>query len=301
MSFTISLKMRRRWVDRISGTWTVISILILLLLPLAIGLGLVVKSLPILRDYSLGSLLGSAAWSPMEGKFGFYAFIMGSLGVTLLSFLLSAPVCLLSAIYLTQYAPQWLRQGMSFVIDVLAGIPSVVYGVWGVLVVVPFIAEHLSQAFGAVTTGYSLLAGGIVLAIMVVPYTLNMLIEVFGSIPVELKEASLSVGATYWQTIKWVLIRKGRTGIIAAVGLGVSKALGETIAVLMVVGNVAQIPHSVFQPAYPLAALIANNYGDMMSAPRYEAALMTSALVLFVIIVLFNMASNLLIYRKAED
>jgi phosphate transport system permease protein len=301
MSFAISLKTRRAWVDRISGGWTLVCIVVLLLLPLAIGLGLAVRSLPVLESHSPGKLLGSAAWSPMEGLFGLRAFIAGSVGVTLLSFLLSAPVCLLSAIYLTQYAPRWLKQGMYFVIDVLAGIPSVVYGVWGVLVVVPFIADHLAPLFGAATTGYSLLAGGIVLAIMVVPYTLNMLIEVFDSIPVELKEASLSVGATYWETIKWVLIRRGRSGIIAALALGVSKALGETIAVLMVVGNVAQIPRSVFQPAYPLAALLANNYGDMMSAPSYEAALMTSALVLFAIIIVFNMLSNLLIYRRSED
>lgn len=301
MSFTLSLKTRRVWVDRISSGWTGICIVILLLLPLAVGLGLVIKSLPILRIYSLKSLLGSAAWSPMEGQFGFYAFILGSVWVTLLSFILSAPVCLLSAIYLTQYAPRWLKQGMYFVIDVLAGIPSVVYGVWGVLVVVPFIGKHLAPAFGASSTGYSLLAGGIVLAIMVIPYTLNMLIEVFGSIPVELKEASLSVGATYWESIKWILLRQGKSGIIAAVGLGISKALGETIAVLMVVGNVVQIPHSVFQPAYPLAALLVNNYGDMMSVPLYDAALMGSALILFVIIVLFNMASNLLIYHKSDD
>jgi phosphate transport system permease protein len=293
-----SLKIRRKWEDRISGGWMCLSIFILLLLPLAIGLGLVLKSLPILRAYSLGSLLGTAAWSPLEGKFGFYAFIMGSVWVTVLSFLLSGPVCLLSAIYLTQYAPRWLRQGMYFVIDVLAGIPSVVYGVWGVLVVVPFVGKTLAPAFGAVSTGYSLLAGGIVLAIMAIPYMLNMLIEVFNSIPVELKEASLSVGATYWETIKWILLRQGKSGIIAAMGLGISKALGETIAVLMVVGNVVQIPRSVFQPAYPLPALLANNYGDMMSVPLYDAALMLSALILFVMIVLFNAMSNLVIYRR---
>jgi len=297
----LSLKIRRKWVDRISGGWMCISIFVLLLLPLAIGLGLVLKSLPILHQYSLGSLLGTAAWSTLEGKFGFYAFILGSLWVTVLSFILSAPVCLLSAIYLTQYAPRWLTQGMYFVIDVLAGIPSVVYGVWGVLVVVPLVGKTLAPAFGTTSTGYSLLAGGIVLAIMAIPYMLNMLIEVFNSIPIELKEASLSVGATYWETIKWILLRQGKSGIIAALGLGISKALGETIAVLMVVGNVVQIPHSVFQAAYPLPALLANNYGDMMSVPLYDAALMLSALILFVMVVLFNALSNLVIYKRNSE
>lgn len=296
-----SLHIRRKWVDRLSNGWMSFSIFLLLVLPLAIGLGLVLKSLPILGEYSLGSLLGSANWSPMEGHFGFYAFIIGSLWVTLLSFILSAPVCLLSSIYLTQYAPSWLMQGMYFIIDVLAGIPSVVYGVWGVLVVVPLIGNYLAPFFGASSTGYSLLAGGIVLAIMAIPYMLNMLIEVLHSIPVELKEASLSLGATYWETIKWVLLRQGKTGIIAALGLGISKALGETIAVLMVVGNVVQIPHNIFQPAYPLPALIANNYGDMMSVPLYDAALMLSALILFAIVVLFNALSNLLLYKRRGE
>ncbi|HTN36489.1 MAG TPA: ABC transporter permease subunit, partial [Arachidicoccus sp.] len=134
-------------------------------------------------------------------------------------------------------------------------------------------------------------------AIMAVPYMLNMLMEVFRSIPIELKEASLSVGATYWETIKWILLRKGMTGIIAALSLGISKALGETIAVLMVVGNVAEVPKSVFDAAYPLPALIANNYGDMMSVPLYDSALMFSALILFVIILVFNAFTNVFLYR----
>ena len=287
----------RKRVDRISNTWLNVATVFLLLLPLAIGLGLVLKSLPLFRQYSFGSLISSSEWSPMEGKFGFYAFIIGSLWVTLLSFVLSAPVCLLAAIYLTQYAPRWLTQAMYFVIDVLAGIPSVVYGVWGVLVVVPLISEHVAPAFGFTTTGYCVLSGGVVLAIMAVPYMLNMLMEVLRSIPVELKEASLSLGATYWETIKWIVLRQGKTGIIAALSLGISKALGETIAVLMVVGNVARVPQNIFQPAYPLPALIANNYGDMMSVPLYDAALMFSALLLFVIIILFNVLTNLLVYK----
>lgn len=288
----------RKWIDRTSGVWLNIATFFLLLLPLAIGLGLVLKSLPLLSAQSFFRLIGSSDWSPMEGEFGFYPFIIGSLLVTLLSFILSAPVCLLASIYLTQYAPRWLMQVMYFVIDVLAGIPSVVYGVWGILVVVPMVSEHIAPAFGFTSTGYCLLSGGIVLAIMSVPYMLNMLMEVLRNIPVELKEASLSLGATYWETIKKVLLRQGKTGIIAALNLGISKALGETIAVLMVAGNVVQVPRNVFQPAYPLPALIANNYGDMMSIPMYGSALMFSALLLFIIIILFNIITNSLIYQR---
>ncbi|HPK06077.1 MAG TPA: phosphate ABC transporter permease subunit PstC, partial [Bacteroidales bacterium] len=206
-------------------------------------------------------------------------------------------VCLLTAIHLTQYAKRYVLNIMHPVIDILAGIPSVIYGVWGILVVVPIISKYVAPFFGIQTSGYTLLAGAIVLAIMIIPFILNILIEVFRSIPTELTEASLALGATRWQTIKFVILRKGFPGIISALGLGVSRAFGETIAVLMVVGNVAKIPTGVFQPAYPLPALIANNYGEMMSIPMYQSALMFSALVLFVIVMLFNLASRIAIAK----
>lgn len=294
------LRISAKWTDKLSTGWLNFAVLFLILLPVVIGAGLVFKSLPLLQEAPIGTMLSSSNWSPQEGHFGFFAFIMGSVWVTLLSFVLSAPVCLLAAIYLTEYSPGWLTQTMYFVIDVLAGIPSVVYGVWGVLIIVPFLADYVAPALGLSTTGYCLMSGGIVLAIMAVPYMLNMLMEVFRSVPIELKEASLSLGATYWETIKWIVLRKGLTGIIAALSLGISKALGETIAVLMVVGNVAKVPASVFDAAYPLPALIANNYGDMMSVPLYDAALMFSALLLFVMILLFNSITSFFLHRIKE-
>jgi len=285
---------QRKTIDRISSGWMLVCLFVVLLIPLVIGLGLVLKSLPILKLYPLTELLNGSDWKPMAGHFGFKPFIISSVYVTLISFLIAAPVCLLSAIYLTQYAQRWLLNLMQPVIDILAGIPSVVYGVWGILVVVPLVIR-LAAIWNLKTSGYCILSGGIVLAVMSVPFILNILIEVFQTIPTELKEASLSVGATYWETIKFVLLREGFSGIIAAFGLGISKALGETIAVLMVVGNVVQIPGSPFQAAYPLPALIANNYGEMMSIPMYDSALMFAALILFVIIILFNILARLAI------
>lgn len=268
-----------------------------LFLPLAIGLGLTIKSLPLFIDYPPEHFVSSSDWSPMNGKFGFYPFILSSLWVTVLSFLIAAPLSLLAAIYLTQFAARWMQRLMHPIIDMLSGIPSVVYGVWGVLVVVPFVGQWIAPFFGRTTVGYNILSGAIVLAVMSVPYILNLLIEVFRQIPIELKEASLSLGATHWQTIKKVLIRQGMSGIFAAFGLGISKALGETIAVLMVVGNVVQVPKSVFDPGYPLPALIANNYGEMMSIPLYDAALMLAALILFVVVFLFNLGARYLIQK----
>jgi phosphate transport system permease protein len=262
-----------------------------------IGISLYYKSIPILDQQGLWSILSSENWKPMKGEFGFYPFIMGTLWVTFIAIIISLPLCLLAAIYLSEYAHPYIKKVVYPMVDVLAGIPPVVYGVWGVLAVVPFISEKLAPHFVEFSTGYSVLAGGIVLGIMIIPLMISIFVEIFGALPTGLREASLALGATQWQTIKKVVIRKSYPGIVAAVVLAISRAFGETIAVLMVCGNVAEIPKSVFDPAYPLPALIANNYGEMMSIPQYDAALMLSALLLFVIILAFNAISRLILIR----
>ncbi|MBN2637178.1 MAG: phosphate ABC transporter permease subunit PstC [Prolixibacteraceae bacterium] len=273
---------------------------ILLTIPVIIGVGLYWKAAPLLKNQSLVSLLFSAKWFPMKGEFGFLPFIYSSVYVTILAFILSAPLCLFAAIYLTQFGKQRLLNFMLPVIDILAGIPSVIYGVWGILVIVPLVADKVAPLFGTTSSGYSLLAGGIVLAVMCIPYMLNMLIEVFHTIPVGMKEASLSLGATHWEMVKHVIIRKGFPGIISAFGLGIAKAFGETIAVLMVVGNTMNITLSSLKPGYPLPALIANNYGEMMSIPDYDSALMFAALVLFVVILIINLLFRYFIHKTEK-
>ena len=186
---------------------------------------------------------------------------------------------------------------MQPVIDILAGIPSVVYGVWGILVIVPFVSHTIAPLFGKQSSGYTLLTGALVLAVMIIPFILNVMIEVLKTVPEELTEVSLSLGATRWQTIKSVLLRKAFPGIISSLVFGLSRAFGETIAVLMVIGNVAKVPQSLLDPAYPLPALIANNYGEMLSVRGYDSALMLAALILFVIVMIFNLASRLAISR----
>ncbi|MCE1198890.1 MAG: phosphate ABC transporter permease subunit PstC, partial [Marinilabiliales bacterium] len=204
------------------------------------------------------------------------------------------------AIYLSEYASDRMKKILNPGIDLLSGIPPVIYGVWGTLTVVPWISDRLAPHFVEFSTGYSVLAGGIVLAIMIVPLIISILVEVFATVPKELREASLSLGATKWQTIKRVLLLKSLPGILAAVILAISRAFGETIAVLMVCGNFTDLPKSIFDPCYPLPALIANNYGEMMSLPSYESALMFAALLLFVIIVLFNAISRLILNHLTQ-
>jgi len=275
--------------------------IISLLFAVIIGISLYYKSVPILDQHSIWSLLSGRNWRPLKGEFGFFPFIMGTLWVTGISIILSLPLCLLSAIYLSEYAHPRIKKIVYPMIDVLAGIPPVVFGVWGILVVVPFISEKLAPHFVEFSAGYSILAGGIVLAIMVTPLMISVFIEIFDALPGGLREASLSLGATQWQTIKCRKLRKSFSGLAAAVVLAISRAFGETIAVLMVCGNVAEVPKSVFDPGYPLPVLLANNYGEMMSIPLYDAALMLSALVLFVIILLFNIISRIILIRIEKN
>ena len=261
--------------------------------------GLLQKSRAILALKSFSGLLFGSGWHPLKGEFGFLPFLMGTIWVTLVAMVLAVPISLLTAVYLSEYAPKFIREFTKPVIDLLAGIPSVVYGVWGVLMIVPFVGKVLAPLFGVYSSGYSVLSGGIVLAIMVFPTIIHVALEVFSSVSHELRETSLSLGATKWETVKYVVLRKGLQGIIAAVVLGLSRAFGETMAVLMVVGNVAKIPKSVFDPAYPLPALIANNYGEMMSVPLYDSALMLAALVLLLVVLVFNLGARFIL-MKAE-
>ncbi|WP_035670297.1 phosphate ABC transporter permease subunit PstC [Flavobacterium sp. 83] len=262
-----------------------------------IGLGLFYKSIPILNSTSLYNLLFSSEWKPFKEAFGFYPFIVGTLWVTAIAIIIALPLSMLTAIYLSEYAHIRIRKLVLPLIELLSGIPPVLYGVWGVLVIIPLIQDHIAPHFVEFSTGYSVLAGGIVLAIMIFPLIISIVIEVFVNVPQDLRNASLSLGATQWQTTKKVVLRKSTDGIVAAVVLAISRAFGETIAVLMVCGNLAQVPQNIFDSAYPLPALIANNYGEMMSIPMYDSALMFAALLLFVIIFLFNALSRIILYR----
>jgi phosphate transport system permease protein len=268
-----------------------------LLMAVIVGVSLYFKSSPILHEHSLWSLLTSSVWRPFKGEFGFYPFIMGTLWVTGIAIIIALPLCILTGIFLSEYAHPYIKRLVFPLIDILAGIPPVVYGVWGILVVVPFISEKIAPHFVEFSSGYSVLAGGIVLAIMIMPLIISILIEIFAAIPKELRDASLSLGATNWQTVKFVVLRKSTPGIVAAIVLAISRAFGETIAVLMVCGNISDVPKSVFDSGYPLPALIANNYGEMMSLPLYDSALMLAALILFVIILVFNAVSRIVLVR----
>ena len=259
--------------------------------------GLLVKAWPILSSESIATLLFSSAWKPMKGLFGFWPFLMGTLWVTGVAVVIAVPLCLLTAIYLSEYAHRWVREWAMPLIDLLAGIPSVVYGVWGILMIVPLVKDHIAPRFGAFSSdirahgrncsGDHGLSGD---------YQCDD-----GSVQVgayEMRLAALSMGATRWQMIKSVVLRKGLPGIIAACVLGLSRAFGETMAVLMLVGGSRpRVPEGLLDSAYPLPALIANNYGEMLTIPKYDSALMLAALLLMLIVVVFNIFARVILVR----
>ncbi len=259
-------------------------------------IGLLQRSLPILEQKSLGDLLFSSSWHPLKKEFGFLPFIMGTIWVTGAAMILAIPLCLLSSIYLAEYMHVRIRTAIKPLIDLLAGIPSVVYGLWGMLVIVP-VVKMIAPFFGTTSNGYCVLSGGIVLAIMVFPVIIAISEEVIRNVPYEMREATLALGATKWQATKMVVLRGALPGVIAAVILGFSRAFGETMAVLMVVGNTPRVPSSLFDAAYPLTALIANNYGEMMSIPLYDSALMLAAFILLVIVIIFNIGARIVLIR----
>lgn len=287
-------------VDKIAKNASAFMLIISLLVVTSIVIGLTLKAIPLIQSENIFAILTESIWSPLKGKFGFLPFILGTIWVTLIALIISVPLCTMASVYLVEFASDRLKNFVLPLMNILAAIPPVLYGVWGVLFVVPILGDYIAPIFGIDTTGFSVFAGGIVLAVMIFPILISIMVEVLQTVPKELKDSSLSLGATKWETIVKVNLRKAKPGLIAAVVLGISRAFGETVAVLMVCGNVPQIPKSLFDAGYPIPALIANNFGEMMSIPLYDSALMFAALLLFVIIFSFNLISRVIL-NKLED
>ncbi len=302
-----SATLRTRQDNAARRAFFIFTLLPVLLILFVTG-ALFVRAWPIISEYGLSDLLFGEVWKPNNGQFGFWPFILGTFWVTAVGVILSVPACLLASIYLAEYAHARTRSFAKPILDLLAAIPPVVYGVWGLLAIVPFVDDVLAPLsdrwLGSISifsvnqpTGFNILSAGIVLAVMIAPLVISVMYEILSTVPNDLRHASLAVGATQWQTIRNIVLPQVGPGILAAVVLGASRALGETIAVLMVVGNIPQIPTSIFDSAYPLPALIANNYGEMMSIPLYDAALLSAALVLLLVILIFNILSLIVLRR----
>jgi phosphate transport system permease protein len=255
--------------------------------------------------YGVGFVTGTT-WDPVADQFGAFPLIFGTILSSLLALLIAVPLSLGVAIYITEFAPNLIRQPIAFVIELLAAIPSVVYGLWGIFVLIPILKKlvfpFLRDALGFLPFfqgpiyGPSMLAASIILAIMIMPFIMSVTREVLLAVPGSQREAALALGATRWEAVMSAIVPYARSGIIGAIILGLGRALGETMAVTMLIGNRHEIAASLFAPGYTMAAVIANEFSEAASDIHFSV-LTYVALVLFLVTVLVNAAARLLIWQ----
>lgn len=248
------------------------------------------EGLPAMESYGFLNFIFGSTWDPSSGQYGVLPMIVGSMGITLLALLFSVPLSLLCAIFMAEIAPQTMRKILKPVIETLAGIPSVVYGFFGLIVLVPIMRTY----FGG--TGFSMLTASIILTVMILPTIVSVSEDSIRSVPSEYKEASLALGATHWQTIKNVLFPAAVPGVITGIILGMGRAIGETLAVIMVAGNVAQFPSSILDPVRALTSNIALEMG--YATGMHYSALFATAIVLFMLIMILLVIANYFHYKK---
>ncbi len=294
--------------DRVfKGVLTVAALAIPLLLLFLLA-ELVIGSGPALERFGFG-FITSSTWDPVAEEFGAFPLIVGTVVSSLLALMMAVPLSLGVAIYLTEFSPRVLRAPAAFVIELLAAIPSVVYGLWGIFVLIPLLRQYVFPAlqtlfgflplFAGPIYGPSMLSASIILAIMIMPYIMSVSREVLLAVPNSQREAALALGATRWEAVITAVVPYARSGIIGAIILGLGRALGETMAVTMLIGNRHAISASLFSPGYTMAAAIANEFAEAV-ADVHLAALAYVALVLFGVTVLVNAGARLLIWRVAR-
>jgi phosphate transport system permease protein len=254
-------------------------------------------------------------WDPVNEQFGALPFVFGTIVSSILALLLAVPLAVGVAVFITEMCPRWLRGALAFTTELLAAIPSIVYGVWALFVLVPFLREHvepwLARSFGWTSAlthklgfqgpfegppyGIGMLAAAIILAIMVIPIVSSITREVMTAVPQQQREAVLALGATRWEMIRTGVLRNARAGIFGGVILGLGRALGETMAVTMVIGNSPEIAASLFAPGYTMASAIANQFNEA-SGDTYRSALIEIGLGLFIVTVIVNILAQLLVW-----
>jgi len=266
---------------------------------------------PAFAKFGLGFLFTSD-WDPVNLKFGALPAIYGTLVSSFVALCIATPLALGVAIFIAELAPQWLRRPVGFFVDLLAAIPSVVYGLWGIFVLVPALREYVmpflrdtlhlgaTPFFSGPAYGPSMLAAGVVLSIMILPYISSVSREVLMAVPRSQREAALALGATRWEAIRGAVLPFAKSGIIGGIILGLGRALGETMAVTMVIGNRHELATSLFAPGYTIASLIANEFAEA-SGDLHLSALMAIGFVLFVITLIINAVARWLVWRTAAQ
>ena len=277
---------REKFIERVLLALALSAILSLLLITIFIFS----EGLPLILHTGLRDFLGSTHWAPTRGHFGILAMIVSSVLVTLGAMVVGLPLGLACAIVLAEFCPTRLKLILKPTLELLAGVPSVVYGFLGVLWLVPLIRDYLGGP------GLSLLAGALILGVMILPMIISISIDALDAVPLSYRQGSIALGATQWQTVARVVLPAARSGIITAIILGMGRAIGETMAVIMVAGNALQIPTSVLDPVRTLTSNIALELG--YASGRHREALFATGIVLFVIIMILNFSATLITRRK---
>src|SRR5919107_2591013 len=291
----------------------VFRILMLLVALLMVGIvvamvvALAADSMLSVRQFGFG-FLTSQRWDPIKGEFGARPFIYGTVASSLIALVISVPFSLGIAIFLVEQAPHYIARPVGFLVELLASIPSVVYGLWGIFVLAPFLREHvepaLAKAFGflplfrGTPTGIGLFTGGIILAIMITPIISAVVRDVLTAVPVSQREAALALGATKWETTR-VVLANASSGIAGAIILGLGRAIGETMAVTMVIGNRPQISASLFDPSYTIASAIANEFTEA-TGDLYLSSLVELGLILFLVTFIVNGIARILVWNVTQ-
>jgi len=295
------------WGDAVfKATLTAFAAVIPLLFLALVG-RLAVSAWPTIRAFGV-RFLTSSTWDPVANVYGAAPMILGTLLSSLLALVLAVPLALGVAIYLTEFAPGWLRRPVGTLVELLAAIPSVVYGLWGIFVLIPLLRAYVvpplqavlgwTPLFSGTFFGNSMLAAGMILAIMILPYISSVSREVLAAVPPSQREAALALGATRWEAVWSAVLPYGRAGVLGAIVLGLGRALGETMAVVMVIGNRHDLSASLVEPGITMAAVIANEFNEAAGLQR--AALFEVGLVLFGVTVVVNALARLLVWRVAR-
>jgi phosphate transport system permease protein len=307
-AFRLQIRREAR-IERVFHALTMGSALLVLALLLGVTIALVEGSLPALKAFR-GSFLTQTVWNPVTEKFGALAPLYGTIVTSLIAMLIAIPISLGIAVFLTEICPNWLRRPIGTAIELLAAIPSIVFGIWGLFVLAPLLQQHvqpwLIEYFGPLPLigvlfqgppfGIGLLTAGLVLAIMVLPFISSVMREVFQLTPTSLKEAAYGLGATQWDVVRGVVLPWSRVGAIGGIMLGLGRALGETMAVTFVVGNAHRISGSIIAPGTTISAAIANEFTEAVG-DLYTSALIALGLVLFVLTITIITLARLMIMR----
>ena len=277
--------------------------LLLLLLVTAMIIAMAANSQLSLRQFGAG-FLTSRTWNPIQGEFGALPFIYGTVVSSILALLIAVPLSLGVSIFLTEHSPRRLARPIAFLVELLAAIPSVVYGLWGIFVLAPFLRVHvepvLQRSFGwlpffqGTVNGIDLFTAGIILAIMITPIISAVVRDVLAAVPVSQREAALALGATRWETTR-IVLANASSGIAGAIILGLGRAIGETMAVTMVIGNRPEISASLFKPSYTIASVIANEFTEA-TGDLYLSALIELGLILFLVTFIVNGVAKFLVW-----